>query len=621
MNRLGRFSALASSVWVCLGLAACGGGGGEPTASLPVTITEAPRAQLLSLTNPDSTAVTPINWASFSGAAPTDADSVRIRSILRNANKYALNTWWANKGFAAQTATYLDFGGIDETNIRGASSQAVSLAVSLKLGAYSESATGVSAANAKAITLKLVRSLAYRHKKNTAGGWGDQWQSALWAAQVGTAGWLLWDDLSAADREYVRLCVGTEANRFIGYRTPYFKNKAGTVQTPGDSKAEENSWNATVLQLATAMMPDHPNQEAWMFKNAELMISSFAKPSNTVNTSSFFHGGSLAWWLNGSNANNDLTVINHDRIHPDYMMTVSQNLRSALIYPMAGKAVPRAALVNAAPLYTTLVDLDFVAGTAYPDTNTTIYAPGGTIFKANSGDIYFPQGNDWGTMRRMNSANMDVMARAFALDGSASVKAPVWEARHAQMVLDMQARSSTGQTYVAANEDTYSGREEWVAALAGYAYWTKWITAQGVYTTTDQEYPVVVDNKDLGFSVQSGTWNTVTGGTGISGTDYRSHAAGTGSNRVRYRANLPVSGTYEVYGWWPSSAGQASNVPYAIAHNTGTTVVTRSQQSNGGKWNSLGTFSFTSGSNQYVELSDNANGTVAADGILFRRIP
>lgn len=612
-----KFSRLASvAAAASLALSACGGG--ENAQIVASSASNSLEVHSLIMNN---SAVVPINWGSFTAAAPTDADSVRIRSLLRNANKYALNTWWSSKGYSGQSQTYLDFGGIEEVNIRAPSSEAVSLAIALKMGGYSEAVTGVTEANAKAIALKLIRSLAYRHKKNTAGGWGDQWQSALWAAQIGTAGWLLWDDLSATDQEYVRLCVGTEANRFIGYQTPYFKNRAGTVQTPGDSKAEENSWNATVLQIATAMMPNHPNFEAWMFKNAELMVSSYAKPSNINNTTSFFNGGSLAWWLEGSNANDDLTVINHDRIHPDYMMTVSQNLRAALVYPMAGKPVPRAALVNAAPLYTTLVDLSFTAGASYPDTNTTIYAPGGTIFKANSPDLYFPQGNDWGTMRRMNSANMDVMARAFSLDGGASVKAPVWEARHAQLVADMQARSTTGQTYVASGEDTYSGREEWVAALAGYAYWTKWITSQGIYSTTDQKYPVVVDNGDRGFSVQSGTWTSATSGVGMLGTGYRTHAAGTGTNRVRFKVNVPASGSYEVYGWWPAGAGNATNTPYAVTHNAGTTLVAKNQQLNGGQWNSLGTFSFTNGSNQYVDVTDSANGTVIADGILIRSVP
>jgi hypothetical protein len=191
--------------------------------------------------------VAPFDASIFTAGLPTDADSVRVRSILANANKYALTTWWNTaKNYDAQTGTYLDFGGTGEGNIRPAASEAYALAVALATGVYDATAPGVSESAARAIALKLARSVAFRHRVNQAtGGWGNAWQSALWTALAGAAGWLLWADLSSTDREYVRKMVEFEANRFIGWQVPYWKDRNGNALRPcEDTAAEESAWNA-----------------------------------------------------------------------------------------------------------------------------------------------------------------------------------------------------------------------------------------------------------------------------------------------------------------------------------------------------------------------------------------
>ncbi|MGG1554892.1 family 16 glycoside hydrolase [Paenibacillus ferrarius] len=465
-----------------------------------------------------SIAVVPIDWSSFTAGNPTDSNSLRVRSLLLNSNKYALTTWWTNKGFAAQSGAYLTFGGVDEPNIRPPASEALALAISLKTGAYDASATGVTQANALAIAKKLTASLAYQHKVTTASGWGNGWQTAFWAYLAGTAGFILWDDLSATDREYVRTMVEYEANRFNSYTVPYYRNKSGTIISAGDTKAEENAWNSSLLQLATAMMPDHPNWSLWMNKNIELMISAYSRPSDTTSTR-VLHGKTVAQWLNGSNANEDGTVVNHNIIHPDYMTSITQLFNAPLLYTLAGKPTPEAFLFNADVVYDSLVDLNF-ASPPYG-------SPGGTIYVDGSSSIYYPQGNDWGTMRRMQFAFIDATAAAFGFDTLASQKGSYWEPYHAQMVLDMQNRAghTDGHTYEATAEDTYAGREEWVAQFAGRDYLTKWMMGQNKYALTNQAYPVpsapapgdpfnysFEDGTAGGWTPVNGTWNVVTDG-------------------------------------------------------------------------------------------------------------
>jgi hypothetical protein len=450
--------------------------------------TVAATAPLLSLSPAASAAdmaagqVARIEWSRFSAGVPADGDAQRSRAILANAASYALTSWWIAKGYAAQQDRYLTFGGIGEGNIRPPASEALAIAASLSTGAYDADAAGVPAHEARARAVRLVASLAHRHAATSPGGWGDEWQSALWAYYAGFAGWMLWEDLPPGDRDAVERMLVYEADRFVDYEVPYYRDEAGTVVFPGDSKAEENAWNANLLQLATAMLPDHPRQRLWMDKNLELMISAFSRPAD-LDSEREVNGKRLAVCLNGSNIADDGTLVNHGFIHPDYMATTLHNNNAVLAYGLAGKATPEAALFNTGLVYRALVDLPFAS--------PPFLAPGGTIYLDGSGDLYYPQGNDWGTSRRMHVALLDIQARALGLDEGATTPAAAWERLHAQRVLDMQARFADGRTYGATSEDTYSGREEWVAVHAAQAWLTKWLDHQpNAIRVTGRAYPV-----------------------------------------------------------------------------------------------------------------------------------
>ncbi|NYF16554.1 hypothetical protein HDC37_001379 [Microbacterium sp. AK009] len=290
-----------------------------------------------------SPTVAPINWSSFTGGTPNDANAVRVRQILANTNEYALTTWWNTvKDFDAQgSSTYLNFGGTAEGNIRPPAGEALALATALSTGAYDATSTGVSTASATGTARKLIRSLAYRHLSNSGGGWGDTRQSALWASYAGMAGWLMWNSLPAADAELVRKMVEHEANRFITTPAPYW-NTSG-----GDSKGEENSWNAMILQLATAMMPDHANFANWKDRELEYMISAYSRPGDS-SSGTVVNGKQLSTWIPAGkyNVNSDGTMINHDLVHPDYMATLVQNVNSALTSTLAGEVRIRESRVD-----------------------------------------------------------------------------------------------------------------------------------------------------------------------------------------------------------------------------------------------------------------------------------
>ena len=331
--------------------------------------------------------VAAIDWAALGDKPLAGADAV-TSEILRNSNEYALTTWWRSK-FGSQTTGYLNLGGTGEHQVRPIAAEAAALATALTTGTYDEAVTGVPATEARARTVTLIASLADAHYANARGGWsGDSsWQGALWAALTAQAAWLLWDDLEAEDQRQVGLMVETEADRFIDYRVPYWTAADGTVLSPGDTKAEENSWNSMLLQLATAMMPDHPRHDAWMTKNVELLLSAHAKPSDTQDET-IVHGLPLNEWIDGWNVEEDGRAYNHDLLHPDYMATMVQQLYAGTTSTLAGRPTPAAALHNMELLYGNFVDHD------YP--SPPYVAPGGTIYREGSGSIYYPEGTDWG---------------------------------------------------------------------------------------------------------------------------------------------------------------------------------------------------------------------------------
>ncbi|HZM76003.1 MAG TPA: hypothetical protein VFC19_09765 [Candidatus Limnocylindrales bacterium] len=256
--------------------------------------------------------------------------------------------------------------GIGELNIRGPAHEAFALAVSLRLGVYDPATAGVNADVARARAVRLVQSLAMRHLSNSDNGWGGGWQSALWTSFTAWAGWLLWEDLGALDRERLGRMLEYEADRFNGYVVPYYRDEAGNYAgSVNDTKAEENAWSAMVLQVATAMLPGHRRFGQWMNKAAELEISAFSRPVD-VSSTAVVNGRTVGQWLRGSNINNDGFVINHGFVHPDYSTTVSENIFAALAYSMAWRATPRAAFWGAQYVYRALVDHPWVAGTMYP---------------------------------------------------------------------------------------------------------------------------------------------------------------------------------------------------------------------------------------------------------------
>ncbi len=130
---------------------------------------------------------------------------------------------------------------------------------------------------------------------------------------------------------------------------------------------------------------------------------------------------------------------------------------------------------------------------------------------------------------------------------------------------------------------------------------------------------VVVDNRDPGFSLLSGSWNTGSSPTPW-GADYRWRATvtGTPTGEAEWRPVLPVTGVYEVFIWYVQGSNRATNAPYTVECAGSPVNVQVNQQVNGSQWFSLGTYTFNAGTGGRVCLNNVANGAVViADAVRF----
>ncbi|PCN48034.1 hypothetical protein Csp2054_09170 [Curtobacterium sp. 'Ferrero'] len=390
---------------------------------------------------------------------PSAADG-KLLTATNTAAKFMLGTWIPGRFPGTAPITPTDVGATgastDEGKVRHPCAAAFSVAALIFTGTYDSSVTGVTLADAKAQVLRVIKGIAKAHQATTAGGWGRYWQSSAWAQMLDAAAWMMGADVDSEAQGYLNALVPVEADFVLsGYNgglgtgvIPYWTRYDGTVITPGDSKAEENAWMGGFLAWAATHYPSATNAAAWQSAAYRWLLSAGTVPSDIL-TDRTVQGVNLTTTFDGWNVNQDGSIINHDRLHPDYMCSSPELAWSAgVLWAHAGKRIPDAFVLNAEKIYRALAQVSYGG--------RSIYTPG-------SWELFYPQGNDWGTGRMADKAMADVVTYCMGLDSQVATSAADWADLHLQRCLDMQNRFTDGHTYLNSTEDTYSGAEPWVA--------------------------------------------------------------------------------------------------------------------------------------------------------------
>ena len=403
------------------------------------------------------------------------ADGHRAGVVLGATNRYAMTVWWPHVAPALLAEVGTAPAGVTARSdaIRRLGMEAMSLAVTLRTRAYDPSRVGASEAQARAVVVRIVQVLAANHLANRPGGWGSQGQSTLWESFAGRAGWLMWDDLPRRTKILVQNMIVSEANRALQTDPLYLRGRSGNVLRPGNTAAEENSWTALPLELATATMPRHRNWVAWRHAQVRLMLASWGRPVDVASTQ-VVNGAPFTTWVDGSNVESNGLVVNHHRVAPDYATNVYQNVDAILVDALAGLKTPAAARWGLESVYASFTQVRFSTGYA---------PPGGTIYQG--GHVYYPQGCDWGVGQALPYALVDAQAAAF---GFGTSRAAGDEAAHLASQQRMQARFRDGRTFAALTEYRYVGREEHTAQLASQLYLTKVVRDKQLDNFTDEPF-------------------------------------------------------------------------------------------------------------------------------------
>ena len=189
-------------------------------------------------------------------------------------------------------------------------------------------------------SIGLLRYLTASHVAN--GGtclngkpWGGQWQSALWCRAVAMATWQSWEHLDEDLQNAALKMIVFEADRFI--------EAEPKSSVRNDTGAEENAWNASIVALASNMLPAHPRARAWETASKKFMYNTFSVRADAADETTGDDGRPIRDWVTTVNAHDDFVVENHGLVHVGYLKnSLSMLQENAIHWTLTGRTSPQA---------------------------------------------------------------------------------------------------------------------------------------------------------------------------------------------------------------------------------------------------------------------------------------
>ena len=132
-----------------------------------------------------------------------------------------------------------------------------------------------------------------------------------------------------------------------------------------------------------------------------------------------------------------------------------------------------------------------------------------------------------------------------------------------------------------------------------------------VWTCRDRcfsDVEVIVDDADSDYR-ESGDWQSVTG-LGWGGAARRARVTAVESATATFRPEIPESGRYPLYVWFPGTGSRSASVLIRVTHGGGETERRITQRRDGNTWRYVGSYWWHAGDSQTVTIS---NDGLAAD--------
>ncbi len=152
------------------------------------------------------------------------------------------------------------------------------------------------------------------------------WESSLWAMSVAYSAFFQWDKLTDMQKGYVKSLLVAECN--------YELNRTIPTGYAGDTKAEENGWEADVLAATLGLFPDDERAPQWFARLREFAINSYSHKDDAADHSVIdpdHDNKTVADLYKGQNLYDDYTLQNHNYFHTSYQNVVIQELGEAAL--------------------------------------------------------------------------------------------------------------------------------------------------------------------------------------------------------------------------------------------------------------------------------------------------
>jgi hypothetical protein len=167
--------------------------------------------------------------------------------------------------------------------------------------------------------------------------WGERWLSAPVVSYLdlsilrleGRSDLLDFQDRIARLRDLALQITQAEADKRLTDDFPYLPYNSSLT---GDSKAEENAWEASLLAAAANFLPDHPHAPAWDEKARQLAYDAITRPSDPADGRG----------VKTATVTEDFALSNHGFFpNPTYTAAAILMLQQgALAYKLTGREVP-----------------------------------------------------------------------------------------------------------------------------------------------------------------------------------------------------------------------------------------------------------------------------------------
>ena len=152
------------------------------------------------------------------------------------------------------------------------------------------------------------------------------WESSLWAMSVAYSAFFQWDKLNDAQKESIYQLLKAECNYELERQIP--------TGFAGDTKSEENGWEADVLAVTLGLFPNDELAPRWFERLREFAINSYSHPADAHDETIIdpeYDQKAVRDLYRGANLYEDYTLQNHNYFHTSYQNVVIQELGEAAL--------------------------------------------------------------------------------------------------------------------------------------------------------------------------------------------------------------------------------------------------------------------------------------------------